>query len=601
MKLSDYVATFLASQEVRHVFAVIGGASLHLIDSLAHTPGTSYICPQHEQAGAMAADSYARVTGNLGAAVATSGPGATNLMTGIACSYFDSVPVLYITGQVTTFRLKRNTGVRQMGFQETDVVDMCKPITKYAVMVEDPNKIRYELEKAAYIARSGRPGPVLVDIPDDLQRGEVDPSALEPFRAPGHVEAIPPSATQIDECLAMLVRAERPVVIVGAGVRLSKAEHEARQFVEQLGFPVLPTWGLLDLLPSDHRLVVGAFGTHGTRYGNFTVQNADLVLTIGARLDTREAGTPYSAFARSARKIVVDIDPHELGKFSRFGMDLDLAITADAREFLRAVNPRLSKLVCRDIARWLEQIEHWRASYPICPPEYLAEEDVNPYAFVKFLSEISRPGDLLCLDTGCALAWACQSFAFKQDQRLIHAFNTTAMGYALPAAIGASFANDHGQVTCVAGDGSLQMNIQELATVMRHKLPIKIFLLNNHGYSMVQQTQEQWLDGRYEGTTVEGGLAFPDWTAVAKAYGFPTLTIDKNADLPSTISRIFDIDGPVFCNVELRPQHRVVPQVRFGRPLEDPEPFLERDEFIQNMIVEPLEVSVAGQLEPATI
>lgn len=591
MKLSDYVAHFLAQQGVRHVFAVTGGASLHLIDSIARTSGIDYVCPQHEQAGAMAADAYARATGNLGVALATSGPGATNLITGIACSYFDSVPVLYLTGQVTTFRLKGDTGVRQMGFQETDIVDICRTITKYAVMVLDPRKIRYELEKACYIAKADRPGPVLVDIPDDLQRMDINVGDLEPFE-PGQMALRPtPSEQDINRVVECLQQATRPVLIAGWGIRLAKAEAEAKRLVEQFGIPVLPTWAALDTFPSDHPLVIGAFGTHGTRYGNYAVQNSDLVLAIGARLDTREAGSPYADFARAAKKIVVDIDPAELNKFLKFGMRVDLLIHADAGEFLRALARRLAGVPGPDRSNWLRQIARWRKKYPICAPHYYQEWDVNPYVFIQQLSEAAQPGELFTLDTGCALAWTCQAFQVKEGQRLFHAFNTTAMGYALPAAIGVSFAHDRGSVTCITGDGSLQMNIQELATVVRHNLPIKIFLINNHGYSMVQQTQEQWLNGRYEATTVESGLAFPDFVKVAEAYGFRTVSIERNAEVRDRIRETYAYKGPVFCNLELRPEHRVIPQVKFGRPIEDGEPLLERAEFFENMIVDPAPAS----------
>lgn len=596
MKLSDYVAQFLANRGLRHVFAITGGASVHLIDSLAKTPGIQYICPQHEQAGAMAADAYSRVTGGLGAAIATSGPGATNMITGIACSYFDSVPVLYITGQVTTFRLKRDTGVRQMGFQETEIVDMCKPITKYAVMVEDPRRIRYELEKACWIASRGRPGPVLVDIPDDLQRGEIDETALEPF-APPDIPPAAPSSAEVEHCLRLIGEAERPVVILGWGIELARARRDAMAFVQALNAPVLPTWPMLDMFPADHPLLVGPFGTHGARYANFAVQNADLVLAVGARLDTREAGSPYSAFARAAKKVVVDIDAAELCKFTTFEMDVDLSICADAGEFLRAVMPRLQEQPRQRPAAWWDQIRRWQARYPICAPNYTLEQDVNPYVFVQALAEVCKPGDTLTVDTGCALAWTCQAFNFKEGQRLFHAFNTTAMGYGLPAAMAASLAKDGGPVICLVGDGGIQMNIQELATIVRHNLPVKIFLINNHGYSMVQQTQEQWLEGRYEATTVEGGLAFPDFVKVAEAYGLRTVTIDSNAGIPAGLREVFATPGPAFCNVEIRPEHRVIPQVRFGRPIEDPEPFLERSEFLENMLVTPLPASLTA--EPA--
>jgi len=590
MKLSDYIADFLKNQGIRHVFTITGGASAHLIDSIAKTEGIDYICPQHEQAGAMAADAYSRVTGNLGAAIATSGPGATNMLTGVCCAYYDSVPVIYITGQVSTLKLKGDSGIRQLGFQESDIIDIFKPVTKYAVLVKDPLRIRYELEKAAYIARSGRLGPVLVDIPDNLQREDIDPEQLEPFiPEEGEAKTEDPDA-KVMRSIELINRAERPVLLLGWGIKLAKAEEEARVLIERLGFPVLCTWAMMDLLPSDHPLSAGSFGSHGTRHANFAVQNADLILSIGSRLDTRNAGSP--AFARGAKKIVVDIDSSELEKFERFKMDVDLPIHADAGYFMRALNSRIGEESLPDISDWKSRIAEWKERFPICLSEYYQQEEVNPYVFVKALSAASSEGDVLFADTGCCLAWIMQAFEFKKEQRIYSAFNNTPMGYALPASIGACFALDKGAVICATGDGGLQMNIQEMATVIRHNLPIKIFLFNNHGYSMIQQTQDQWLDSKYEASTVEGGLAFPDFIKVAEAYGYKCFNITRNSGMESTIKEALNTEGPVFCNVEIPSHHRVVPLVKFGRAIEDSEPLLDREEFFKNMIVEPYETSL---------
>ena len=598
IKLSDFVADFLARQGIRHVFAVSGGASLHLIHSLGDHPDIDFVCPQHEQGGAMAADAYARMSGGLGAAVATSGPGATNMITGICCSFYDSVPVVYITGQVATFRFKSKTGVRQMGFQETDTVAMVKPITKYAVLVEDAQRIRYELEKAVWIARQGRPGPVLVDIPDDLQRSWIDPAELEGFVPGPAPSAARLPADMVDRCLTMICAAERPVLILGWGVRLAGAARAALELIERLGIPVVPTWAMLDLLPAHHPLLVGPFGTHGTRYGNFCVQNADLVLALGARLDTHEIGSPFKDFARGARKVVVDVDPAETGKFPHYGLEIDLPVVADASAFLDAVLDATRGWSGKDWSPWLRRIADWKARYPAVRPEWHASETLNPYVFVEALSDAAGQGDVICVDTGCAVAWMSQAFAFKQDQRYFHAFNNTPMGYALPAAIGASLAGGGRPVICVTGDGSLQMNVQELATAIRHRLPIKVFLLNNRGYGMIQQTQDQWLGSKYLASSVEGGLGFPDFPALARAYGFPTVTIATNAQARAQIPVILATPGPVFCNVELRPEERVQPQVKYGRPIEDAEPLLERAEFLANMIVEPVAASRADNPAP---
>lgn len=590
MKLSDYVAAFIAGQGIRHVFAISGGASLHLIHSLARTPGVTFVCPQHEQAGAMAADGYARATGKLGAAIATSGPGATNLLTGVCCAYYDSVPVLFITGQVSTFRMKADTGVRQIGFQETDTVDIFRPVTKYAVLVDRPERIRYELEKACYLAQEGRPGPVVIDIPDNIQRMEVDADTLDGFAPPDTDSGEEPLVEQVQQCLELLRQARRPVMVLGGGVRLAAAAELARSVLEKLGIPVAPTWAMADLLPANHPLFIGTFGTHGTRYANFAVQNADLILSIGSRLDTKATGSPPVTFARGARKIVVDVDPHELRKFHRFGLSIDLPIAAHAGAFLRILDRLAGRQL--DLSAWHKRIADWKRRYPVCLDRYWLEEDVNPYVFVKMLAGQCPEGEAIFLDTGCTLAWMMQGFEFKQGQRTYHDWNNTAMGWALPASIGACLALDRKPILCLTGDGSLQMNIQELATIVRHDLPIRIVLINNHGHSMIQQTQDQWLGSKYIASNYEGGLPDPDYVAIARAYGLPTITLARKAELGEGIRRLLHSKGPVFCNVEIAASHRVSPQVKFGRPNEDPEPLLPRGEFLGNMLVKPMEVSL---------
>lgn len=591
MKLSDYVADFLARQGIRHVFAVTGGASLHLIESVANHPNIDYVCPHHEQAGAMAADGYARVTGNLGAALATSGPGATNMITGICCAWYDSVPVLYITGQVSTFRFKGTTGVRQLGFQETDIVDICKPITKYAVTVTDPRSIRYELEKAAWIARSGRPGPVLLDIPDNVQREEIEHQEMEAFTLPSGapLETSIKLVAAVTECLEWIRSAKRPLVVLGWGVHLAKAEGEALAFVEHLGLPVNPTWGAADILVETHPLRCGTFGTHGTRFGNFAIQNADLVISIGSRLDTHMIGSPFSNFCRGGRKVMVDIDATEINKFAKFDLHIDLPIVSDAKSFLVEALRQSANQTSSAIAPWREQINDWKLSYPEVQQSYYQSTTLNPYVFIKALSDAAKEGEVVFADTGCGVAWMSQAFQFKAGQRFFSAFNNTPMGHGLPAAIGACFGANKKRIICVVGDGGLMMNIQELNTLLYHKLPVKIFVLNNHGYSMIQQTQDQWLNSKYEASSEANGLGFPDFHRLAEVLGFNTITINSNQEASEKIQTFLEAPGPGFCNVELRPEERVIPQVRYGRPIEDSEPLLSREEFLANMIVEPLD------------
>ncbi len=594
VKLADFVADFLVQQGVHHAFIVSGGASIHLLHAVAAHPDIEHICPHHEQAGAMAADAYARVTGNLGCAIATSGPGATNMITGIAGAWFDSIPVLYITGQVATFRMIGDTGVRQLGFQETEIIPMVRPITKYAAQVRDPVQILYELEKAVHIAKSGRPGPVLIDLPDDVQREFIDTENLPRFSANTAAPRTLPEATpgELDRAVALLGAAERPVVVLGWGVRLANGIDAARTFIEHLSYPVLTSWGARDILSEDHPLLAGTFGTHGTRAGNFVVQNADLVLSIGARLSTHETGSPMESWAREAKTIIVDIDPAELRKFEQFGRPATLPICADARLFAEAMCSRTNSIARNDIDAWKERIDGWRKTYPVCPPELTDEPAVNPYVFVKALSQVETGSNHIFIDTGCAVAWVMQGIEVSKGQRLYHDFNNTAMGWALPAAIAGSLATGHGPVSCIVGDGGMMMNLQELATVRRHNLPIRIFVLNNGGYSMIQQTQDQWLGSEYVGSSQAGGLYFPDFPATAAAFGIPNLVIAANNEIEEKLRQVNIHEGPLLVDVRIPGSHRVIPQSKFGYPIEDAEPLLPRDEFLSNMIVKPVQKSL---------
>ena len=587
MKLSDYVAQFIAAQGIRHVFALSGGGSMHLIDSLAKTKGTTYICPMHEQAAAYAADGYARVSGGLGCAVATNGPGGMNLLTGIAGAWYDSLPVLFITGNLPIARQVGNTGVRQIGQSETDIVSMAKSVTKYAIMVRDPVRIRYELEKAVVIAQTPRGGPVLVDIPGDIQRAEIDPAALLGYSEQPIFET--PPEGQMFACLQALMQAKRPVLIYGWGIHLARAEHEAAALAEQLNVPVVPTFAARDLVPHDHPLCVGAFGTHGTRAGNFTVQNADFILAIGTRLDTKETGTPASGFARGAKIVMVDIDGHELRKLAPLGVKLHLGIECDLRVFLRYFLMDIpSQWELPDFSAWRERVAKWKVRYPVVLPAHSEETTVNPYWFVKQLSDLCHEDDIIICDTGCTLIWTMQAFEFKAGQRFFHAFNNNPMGYGLPAAIGAAFAKPGQRIIYVASDGSLAMSVHELATVVRHNLPIKIFLLNNRGYGIVQQSQEAWLGAdkaQYHATSVKGGLAFPDFVAVARVYGWAVDCAIANYQVAPKIAVALVNEGPRFLSLEIGTKHRISPLVRSGRPNEDADPLLSREELAENMIV----------------
>lgn len=586
MKLAHVVAKFLADQGLRHVFGVSGGASLHLIHGICDETTIKFIPTAHEQGAAFCSDAYARISG-LGCALATSGPGATNLITGIAASFYDSTPVLYLTGNVATFRFGAPLGVRQYGFQETPICDIVRKITKYAVTVMDPKDILYELEKAVWIAKASRNGPVLVDIPDDIQRAEVDPAALRHYSLP-----IYSSGGFIDarRVATMLEAARRPIMVWGSGMR--PYAQGAILLARSLGIPVATTWGAIDLLNADDPLMAGGFGTHGNRGANFAVQNADLVLSIGSRLDTKATGFPKH-FARGAKLIMVDIDPAEINKFDKLGRKVDLGICADAGAFLTAlteamtVSPAivsaLSRLAKVDAVtqhprwgEWRAKVKDWKERYPsIDDPNW---KGTPPYALVHELAKHTTPEDIIVSDTGTALGYLMQAFPFK-GERFIHAFNSTPMGYGIPAAIGAAFASGQ-RVVLVTGDGSSLMSLGEFATLKRWNLPVKIILLNNHSHSMCCATERQWFNGKHAATTIESGLGFPNWALIADSVGF-----HKCDDL----RHLFSVVGvPCFYEVEIDEAAGLTPQARFGAPIEDGEPLLSREEFKTNMIVEPL-------------
>jgi acetolactate synthase-1/2/3 large subunit len=589
MKCSDYVADFIAQQGVSHVFLISGGAVVHLVDSVARHPRLRYVCTQHEQGAGAAADAYSRITENLGVAVVTSGPGATNLVTSVCNAYFDSIPVLFISGQVATSRLRPNDRLRQRGFQETDVVSIFRSITKYAVLIRKPEEVKRELEKAVYLARTGRPGPVLVDLPDDLQRVDLDPDTLPSFVAPPS-EGVPDGArddeqrNDVQKVLGEVARAHRPVLILGAGVRLARAAADAVAFAERMKLPVLLTWGGMDLLPRTHELNMGGLGVCGPRAGNFAVQNADLVMAMGTRLSTMITGGKQNLFAPRAKKIMVDLDVEELRKFGSDTFSLDAPIRCDLSRFFRLAETILGAGPREDVlVGWRSTISQWVQRYPACPASYRENTDrVNAYVFMQEFSLAAKEGDVVFTDAGGNLSWTMQGFAVKQGQRLLSAWNHSPMGFSLPAAIGAACGSGE-RVLCIIGDGGLMMCLQELATIRRHDLPVKVFVFNNRGHGIQKQTLDTWLSSRYVGVDARTGLWFPELRKVAEAFELPYVQIRNHAELKGGLERVLELGGPVLCDVEIVEEQRIVPMLKYGAGLEDLDPKLPAEELARIM------------------
>ncbi len=595
MKLSDYVVDYLVGLGTRDVFMVIGGACAHLAHSLHDRQDIRYVCVQHEQAGAMAVEAYSRLTGRLGAMLVTSGPGATNLITGICGAWFDSIACLFLTGQVNTHEQRGPRPVRQVGFQETDIVSIVKPITKYATMIDHPERIRYELQKATYIARCGRPGPVLLDIPLDIQRADIDPNRLEGFDAPDSEDALSIQELQanVTQCVESLESAQRPVLLVGGGIRLANAQQEIRQVADRLGIPIVVSWSGFDLIAFNHPLSIGHLGVYGSRAANFTVQNSDLLLSVGSRLDTRQTGGKPSTFARQAKKIMVDIDPGELHK--RRGLDADLAIAVDAKRFLQVLLESLPKKHQRAITSWVQRTQQWKRQYPTVLPEYFRQErNVNPYVFIKTLSAVLDAEAVVITDCGANLTWTIQAFEVKENQRVLSTFGNSPMGYSFAAAIGAAIGLNR-TIICIIGDGGFQMNIQELQTVFHYKLPIKTFILNNHSYGIIKQFQDMYFNSVYVGSGE--GYSCPDFVKVVEAYGIATARISSHSSLTEQIHQVLRQPGPVVCDVVLNDDAKLTPRLEFGKSIEDQTPYLSREEFMSNMIVAPVPESIEQEVK----
>jgi len=599
VKLSDYVMRFVADQGVKHIFMVPGGGAMHLNDSLGSCRDLEYVSNLHEQASAVAAENYAKMTGNLGVALVTTGPGGTNAVTGVAGAWLDSTPCLFISGQVKRADLKRDRGVRQLGVQEVDITAIVQPITKYAVTILDPATIRYHLEKAVFLARSGRPGPVWIDIPLDVQAAEIEPEELAAFDR----EECPPDFNtthvreQVTTALEMFNKAERPVILLGNGVRLAGATADFLQLAESLGVPVLSTWLAIDLLPEAHPLFCGRPGGVAPRGPNFTLQNADWLLTIGARLDHAVTAYAPEKMARAARKIMVDIDATELDKLKGL---IDVPVHADARVFVREMLRQRERIVKKDRGGWLTRGLEWKTKYPVVQPAHRATRGrVSVYHLSEVLgNELSGDDLIVSGSSGAGIEVFLLAYKVKAGQRIFHTTALGAMGFGLPASIGACVGGGGRRTVCVDGDGGFQFNIQELETVRRLNLPIKFFVLNNDGYASIRTSQKNYFAGRLVGADASSGLTLPDLGKVATAYGLSTARIENQSDLTSQVRRVLSMPGPVVCEVMVQLDEVRAPRVAsmqrpdgsmVSKPLEDLWPFLDRAEFRANMLVAPLE------------
>jgi acetolactate synthase-1/2/3 large subunit len=597
MRVADYIAEYIYQQGIHHVFMVSGGGMMFLSDAIAVHPYLEAVCNHHEQAAAMAAVSYAKYNQNLGVCYVTTGCGGTNAITGLLNGWQDNIPCLFISGQSKRKETIRNSGLklRQFGVQEADIVIIVQSLTKYAVMVNEPDLIAYHLDKALFLARHARPGPVWLDIPLDVQGAQVDPDNLLRFSPEDYLKENygVPTDDQVTEVAYLIEEAERPIIIAGQGVRLGKAIPAFKAFIEKFKIPFVVSKLGVNLLPSAHPLFIGRIGNKGDRPGNLAVQNSDLVISIGCRLSVSSTGHEFNKFAREATILVVDIDPVEHNKNT---VRIDRFIQADAKLFLEkivAFAPPPQK------SPWLEKCQHWRAKYPVCLPEYANDsEGINLYYFVDCLSKVLNDDAVVVSDAGSAGFVTTQAIQLREGQRFITSGGQMEMGYTLPATIGVCYAKNKGTVIGITGDGSLQMNIQELQTIVHNNLPIKIFVWNNDGYLSIRATQRKFFEGRFIGTDSTSGLSFPSIEKIAGAYGLKYFCLARSHNLSEGIKEVLDYPKATVCEVICIRDQEIVPTVSsvqkedgtiISKPLEDMYPFLDREEFLSNMIIKPLE------------
>lgn len=594
IKVADYIANFLSKNGIHDIFMVTGGGAMHLDDALGHHPKLKCIYNHHEQACAMAAEGYTRYSGKLAAVCVTSGPGGTNAITGVLGGWLDSIPMFILSGQVKreTTVASTNLPLRQLGDQEFNIVECVKTMTKYAIMITEPNEIAYHLEKALYIAASGRGGPVWLDVPLDVQGAVVETDNLVHFdKNELNLQATPKIGDRVVyEIISKIKNSKRPVIIAGTGIRLSGAYEQFLSLIDRLNVPVVTAWNAHDLLWDEHRLFCGKPSTVGTRGGNFVVENSDLLISLGCRLNIRQISYNYKNFAKNAYKIIVDIDKAELQKPT---LESDMPIHADVKDVIEKLLETNFENKNPDHEKWLDWCKNINLKYPACLPRYYEKnKPMNPYAFIDILFKILPEEEPIICGNGSACVITFQAGGIKKRQRLFTNSGCASMGYGFPAAIGVAAYLNGKRVLCIDGDGSFQMNLQELQTVVYNKLNLKIIILNNNGYHSIRQTQRNvFSEHSLIGVSADCGISFPQCKKLAKCYGLGYIKIDDISDAAQKIKDFLNFNGPIICeavvdesqNFEPKLSSKVLPDGKIVSPaLDDMFPFLPKDEYESN-------------------
>lgn len=566
MKLSDYVFQFIKDKGIEHVFMLPGGGAMHLVDSLGNS-GIDYVCCLHEQAAAIAAEAYGQHTNNIGVVLTTSGPGATNAITGVTAGWIDSTPMFLISGQAKRADLIGDTGVRQIGSQEVQIIDMVKPITKYAVQIMDPQEIRYHMERAYHEAVTGRPGPVWLSIPLDVQAAEVVPEQLAGYEAkPQYEEDI---SQEIKQIIALLKQSQKPVILAGNGIKLANAMESFYAFIDYMKIPVLTTWKTIDFLGEEDALYVGHPGSMGDRGANLILQDADLLISVGSRIDTSLTAFNEQHFGKNAQKVVVDIDANELKRMKLDQVRIRLA--CDAQKFISALLEACKgqewSMQKAQWQEWNKSAHQLRNKYPVVTDAHKNKKEfVSAYYFIKVLCDALTKEDIIVPESsGAAGEITYQAFQLKKGQRMKNAAGLGSMGFGLPYAIGSCLANNKKRTILINGDGAFQMNIQELQTLVRLNLPVKIFIWSNGGYASIQSMQRNTFDGHYVASGKSSGLEMPDICAVAKGYNIPTFSVYNNVEMEQIVPKILEMQGTVLCELSISPEETVSPRTKSFR------------------------------------
>ena len=592
MNVSEYIFDFFNKKSLDTVFMVTGGQAMFLNDAVGKHGKFNIICTHHEQTAAMAADAYGRIMNKPGIALVTAGPGSVNAMNGLVGGYTDSSPMIVVSGQaaLSFVKYQAETKIRQYGIQGINIKPLVENVTKYFVTVDDPQKIAYYLERAYYMATTGRPGPVWIDVPLDIQRAEVDERYLEHFvPAPERVERV--SVHQaVTKAFELLSNAKRPVLLVGQGVSLSGARAVFTSFAEQARIPVITSRLGIDLMETDNDLYVGRPGNYGERSANFAIQTSDLIISVGCRLASALVGHNAKAFGKNAYIFVVDIDQEELNKP---GINIDFKAKLDCKVFFDQMMAQLEQSKLPKYDAWIAVCNKWKEKYPVVQPEYIEEKPVNSYYFTEQLTKLASKEDMILVDTGSCFHVACQTWKIKKGQKFLTTGGISSMGY-WAAGIGSCLANDRKNTIVITGDGSLQMNIQEFATIKHNNLPIKTFIFNNNGYLLIRHTQRNFMEDRLVGEGPDTGVWCPDSLEIAKAYGIKGVRIDSVENMEEKIREVLAYDGPVICDVMTPEWQLLIPRVAsdklpdgtlVSREYEDMFPYLPAEEVAENMHV----------------